>query len=49
MTKRLTATAREIARAELRAQLVERGGTGELRDLQAILCEDGRTIMIFAD
>jgi hypothetical protein len=49
MTKKLTATAREIARAKLRAQLMERGGTGELRDLQAVLCEDNRTVMIFAE
>jgi hypothetical protein len=39
----------KVARAELRAQLMEHGGDGQLRDVQAFLCEDGRTVMVFAE
>jgi hypothetical protein len=45
----LTAKPRENGRAELRAQLMEGGGTGELRDLQASLCEDKISISIFTE
>ena len=45
----LTATRLEIARAELRAQLLERGGDGQLHNLTASLAEDGYSVMVFAN
>jgi hypothetical protein len=43
------ATRLEIARAELRQQMLERGGDGQLRDVQVFLAEDQRTVIVFAD
>jgi hypothetical protein len=35
--------------AELRQQLLERGGDGQLHDIQVFVAEDRRTVMVFAD
>jgi hypothetical protein len=43
------ATRLELARAELRQQLLERGGDGQLRDVQVFVAEDERTILVFAE
>jgi hypothetical protein len=38
----------ELARAELRMQLLARNGDGELRDLEIFLTEDRSTCIVFA-
>ena len=35
--------------ADLRRQLIARGGDGTLHDCQCFLCEDGRSAMLYAD
>jgi len=39
----------DAARRSLQEQSRRCGGDGSLRDVQAFLCEDGRTVMLFAD
>jgi len=42
------AAAFDVAKKHLQAQMVARGTDGSLHDTQAHLCEDGRTVLLYA-